>query len=323
MGNGMKILITGATGQLGSDLVKILGNSCQTIPASSADFDITNLKATINSIRNAKPDVIIHAAAFTDVDGCESQWDKAFMVNGLGTRNVAIAAREVNAKLFYISTDYVFDGVKEGVYLEFDQPNPINVYGKSKLWGEEFVKEQLHKFFIIRIAWLYGLNGKNFVKTMLKLAQEREELQVANDQRGTPTYTEDLARQIKELIPTELYGTYHCTSQGSCTWYEFALEIFNHVGYKTEIDPSGSVRLVPNTQDLRPIIIRPVTSEEFPRPAKRPKNSVLENYMLKLQGLDIMPDWRDSLREFMKSMNGRRSVVGSQKPTVKRQQPKG
>lgn len=317
------VLITGAAGQLGSDLVKVVGEDYQTIPASSADFDVKKFEAAMEFIKNAKPDVIIHAAAFTDVDGCESQQDKAFTVNGLGTRNVALAAREVNAKLFYISTDYVFDGTKEGPYLEFDRPNPINVYGRSKLWGEEFVREQLHKFFIIRTAWLYGRNGKNFVKTMLKLAKEKEELQVVNDQRGTPTHTKDLARQIKELIPTELYGTYHCTSQGSCTWYEFALEIFKSASYATEVAPNGSTHLIPNpksllpalsslipnpeslspnTQDLTPITLRPVTSAEFLQPAKRPKNSVLDNYLLRLQGLDIMPPWEESLKKFMKEV---------------------
>jgi len=285
---------------LGSDLVKVLSNENQTIPATRADLDITDLEATLSFIKDAKPAIIVHAAAFTDVDGCESQQDKAFTVNGLGARNVAIAAREVGAKLFYISTDYVFDGTKEEPYLEFDQPHPINVYGQSKLWGEEFVKEQLSKFFIIRTAWLYGLNGKNFVKTMLTLTEEKEEIQVVNDQRGTPTYTEDLARQIKELISTELYGIYHCSSQGSCTWYDFALEFFKCAGYEAVVDPRESVHLIPNTQDLRPIVIRPVTSEEFPRPPRRPINSLLENYMLKLHGLDIMPPWEESLEKFMK-----------------------
>jgi len=310
----MKVLIIGATGQLGAEFMRVLPSDHQVIAASRADFDITNLEKTVDFIKNAEPDAIIHAAAFTDVDGAESRRDIAFMINSLGTRNVAIAAREVDAKLFYISTDYVFDGTKKGPYLEFDQPNPLNVYGRSKLLGEQFVKEQLHKFFIIRTAWLYGASGKNFVNTMLNLAQEKEVLQVVNDQRGTPTWTEDLARQIKELIPTELYGTYHCASQGSCTWHEFALEIFRCAGYEAEVDPSGSAYLIPgphvlrpktqdlapNIQDLRPIIIRPVNSEEFPRPAKRPKNSVLENYMLKLQRLDIMPPWEESLERFMK-----------------------
>lgn len=277
----IKILITGATGQLGSDMVKGLAGSYQVIPATRADFDVTNLEKTIDFIKDVRPDVIIHTAAFTDVDGCESQQDKAFAVNGIGARNVAIAARKVAARLLYISTDYVFDGTKEEPYLEFDQPNPVNVYGRSKLWGEEFVKEQLNRFFIIRTAWLYGLNGKNFVKTMLNLAREKRELQVVNDQRGSPTYTGDIVRQVERLIPTQLYGTYHCTSRGACTWYEFALEIFKRA------------------QDLKPVTVKPVTTAEFPRPAERPADSVLANFMLRAQGLDIMPPWEESLGRFL------------------------
>jgi dTDP-4-dehydrorhamnose reductase len=157
------------------------------------------------------------------------------------------------------------------------------------------VKEQNPRTFILRVAWLYGPRGKNFVKTMLKLAREREEIRVVDDQRGTPTFAGDVARQIKALIKTDCYGLYHCTSQGSCTWYEFAKEIFKRAGYRAESNPDGSVRLIPNTQDLRPITLRPVTSAEFPRPAKRPTNSVLENFMLKVQGLDIMPHWEEPL----------------------------
>jgi dTDP-4-dehydrorhamnose reductase len=214
---------------------------------------------------------------------------------------------EVEAKLIHISTDYVFDGTKLTPYVEYDPPRPLNVYGESKLLGEQFVKEQTHKFFIVRTAWLYGKGGKNFVKTMLQLARERKELRVVSDQRGTPTCAEDLARQMGKLIQTELYGTYHCTSQGSCTWYEFALAIFKYAGYEAKVDPTGSAHLIPNpdslvpsTQDLKPIIVKPVTSEEFPRPANRPANSVLENFMLKVQGLDIMPHWEESLAKFLR-----------------------
>lgn len=281
----MKVLITGARGQLGSDLVKVMDNSgYQVIPAGRADFDITDLEATVRFITGAQPDAVVHSAAFTDVDACESEREKAFAVNGLGARNVAIAARKVDAKLFYISTDYVFDGLKEGPYFEFDTPNPLNVYGRSKLWGEELVKQQTQKFFIIRTAWLYGRTGKNFVKTMLMLVKEKEELRVVNDQRGTPTYTEDLALQIKKLLPTELYGTYHCSSHGSCTWFEFAVEIFRQAGLSVRVEP--------------------ITTEEFRRPAKRPKNSVLENFALKLEGLDIMPHWKESLEKFMRTLKG-------------------
>jgi len=275
----MRLLVLGAAGQLGSAICTILSDEFDVIPATRIQTDITSLPQLRVLVAEAKPDVIINSAAYTDVDGCELNPDKAFLVNALGARNVAIVAREAGAKLVHISTDYVFDGCKGSPYLEFDQPNPINVYGASKLLGETLVREQTHRFFIIRTAWLYGKTGKNFVKTMLSLAREQKEIRVVNDQWGTPTCVEDLARQIGKLIQTELYGTYHCTSQGSCTWYEFAQEIFR----LAKVD----------------IQIKPITSEEFPRPAKRPKNSVLENYMLKLQGLDIMPPWREALACFM------------------------
>jgi dTDP-4-dehydrorhamnose reductase len=278
----VRVLVIGARGQLGSELILLLREEHEIIPATRAECDITDLPAVLSFVRHVRPQVIINTAAYTDVDGCESNKDMAFKVNALGARNVAIAAREFGARLVHISTDYIFDGQKSDPYREYDQPNPINVYGASKLLGETFVKEQTHRFFIVRTAWLYGKTGRNFVKTMLKLAQEKEELQVVNDQWGTPTYTGDLAKQIKRLILTELYGTYHCTSQGSCTWYEFALGIFKQAGLDVKV--------------------KPVTSDEFPRPAKRPKNSVLENYMLKLQGLDIMPPWEESLERFMKAV---------------------
>jgi len=310
-----KILITGASGQLGFDLLRGLKN-CELIPSTRENLDITQLEETLDSVSEAAPDVIIHCAAFTDVDGCESHPDEAFMVNGIGTRNVAIAARRAEAKLIYVSTDYVFDGRKDTPYTEFDSPHPLTVYGKSKLLGEEYVKQQLNQFFIVRVAWLYGRHGKNFVKTMFRLAQTKERIEVVNDQRGTPTWTVDVVHQIERLLSTEAYGTYHCTSQGSCSWYEFALEIFKHAGYEAVADSSGSVRLMPNsqnrrsntqdlgskTQNLTPINMRPVTSEEFPHPAKRPKNSVLENYMFKLQGFDVMPEWKASVTRFMSEL---------------------
>ncbi len=281
----MRVLITGATGQLGHDLLRLLESTkdCTVIGVGRRDFDVIDYIRAKKFISDARPDIIIHAAAFTAVDQCESQMDLAFKVNALGARNVASAAGHIGAKLAYISTDYVFDGAKEGPYREFDTPNPLNVYGQSKLLGEQFVKEQTSRFFIIRTAWLYGIEGRNFVKTMLGLGMRGEELKVVNDQRGTPSCTTDLAKQILKLMTTELYGTYHCTSQGECTWYEFALEIFRCANLEVRI--------------------RPVSTGEYPRPAIRPKNSVLDNYMLRLQGLDIMPDWRDALNLFMRENN--------------------
>ena len=311
----MKVLITGVLGQLGSMLCSVLANDFHVIPATRAEFDITDLAATRAFIREAAPHVVVHPAAYTNVDGCETNKEKAFLVNTIGARNVAIASREIEAKLVFISTDYVFDGRKEDPYLEYDPPNPSSVYGWSKLMGEQMVMQQNPRSFILRISWLYGPHGKNFVKTMLSLARTKEELQVVNDQRGTPTFAGDVARQIQALIQTDFYGLYHCTSQGSCTWYEFALEIFKNAGYRVDTAPSGAVHLIPNPeslipasspltpnpQPLRPITVTPVTTEQFPRPAQRPQNSVLENFMLKIQGLDIMPPWQDALREFMRA----------------------
>lgn len=281
----MRILITGAAGQLGHDLLRLLETTkdYKVIATGRHNLDITDYAKVKGFISDARPDIIIHAAAFTTVDQCEIQRDLAFKVNALGARNVASSARHIGAKLVYISTDYVFDGTKEGPYREFDTPNPLNVYGQSKLLGEQFVKEQTSRFFIIRTAWLYGIEGRNFVKTMLQLGSKGQELRVVNDQRGTPSCATDLAREIVQIMTTELYGTYHCTSQGECTWYDFAVEIFRCVNLEVKI--------------------RPVSTEEYPRPAKRPKNSVLDNYLLRLQGLDIMPDWRDALNLFMRENN--------------------
>ncbi|MCR4420391.1 MAG: dTDP-4-dehydrorhamnose reductase [Clostridia bacterium] len=298
----MRILILGAAGQLGSELRSVLGAEHEVIPTARPEADVADLSQLLAIVKRTSPDVIINAAAYTDVDGCETNRDRPFLINALGARNAAIAAREAGAKLVHVSTDYVFDGTKTGPYFEFDPPNPISVYGASKLWGENLVREQWPKHFIVRTAWLYGRTGKNFVKTMLRLAREQKELRVVNDQRGTPTWAADLARQIARLIQTDCYGTYHCTSQGSCTWYQFALAIFKGAGYEAREEPGGSVRLLPPAGLPGPVTVRPVTSEEFPRPARRPKNSVLENYLLQLQGIDIMPPWEEALARFMTEM---------------------
>ena len=274
-----KVLITGGAGQLGSDVRSELSEKMDTVSVDIPDFDITDLEATVRHLRCVGPSAVIHCAAFADVDACESHHDQAYAVNSIGTRNVAIAARKVGARFIYISTDYVFEGTKPVPYVEFDEPNPRTVYGKSKLMGERYVQQQLHEYFIVRIAWLYGRTGRNFVKTILRLARGSEPLRVVNDQYGTPTWTIDVARQLQRLLETEAYGTYHATSQGSCSWYDFARAILEEAG----IDA--------------PVV--PVATEEFPRPAPRPKNSVLDNLLLRIQGLDQMPPWRDSLSQFM------------------------
>lgn len=295
----MIVLVFGSAGQLGSELCSQLGRRYKVIPATRVEADITSVSQVKDLVEQVRPDILINSAAYTDVDGCESDQDQAFRVNALGARNAAIAAREAGAKLVHISTDYVFDGSKECPYREYDMASPINVYGASKLLGEQLVKEQLHRYFVVRTAWLYAGAGKSFVKTILQLAEEREELRVVCDQTGSPTYARDVARQVSTLMGTDLYGTYHCTSQRSCTWYEFARAILQCIGYREHPGPAGAVRLVSESRDGRAITLKPVSSEEFPRPASRPRYSVLENYMLGLQDLDVMPEWRQSLGEFL------------------------
>jgi dTDP-4-dehydrorhamnose reductase len=270
----MRVAVFGSAGQLGSELCRALADQ-DLLPITRDEVDITHLAEIVKRVGRLRPEAIINAAAYADVDGCETYQEKAFLVNAIGARNVAIAARKARAKLVHISTDYVFDGSKRKPYLEYDSPHPLNIYGWSKLMGENMVMTQNPSSFILRVAWLYGPTGRNFVKTMIALAQEKEEIHVVNDQLGTPTFAGDVAKQIRLLIGTESYGLYHCTSLGSCTWYEFACEIFRLLGI--------TVRVVP------------VTSAEFPRPAKRPANSVLENFLLRIQGLDRMPPWEESL----------------------------
>jgi len=282
----MRILVFGSAGQLGSELGRVLADQ-ELISTTRDEVDITHLAQVAEFVEHLKPEAIINAAAYTDVDGCENYQENAFLVNAIGARNVAIAARKAGSSLVHISTDYVFDGSKEKPYLEYDPPQPLNIYGLSKLVGEEMVKAQNPSSFVLRVAWLYGPVGRNFVKTMIALAQEKEEIHMVYDQRGTPTFVGDVARQIKLLIGTESYGLYHCTSQGGCTWYEFAREIFRLLGI--------TVRVVP------------VTSAEFPRPAKRPANSVLDNFLLRIQGLDVMPPWEESLAANIRNI---REAVG-------------
>lgn len=276
----MKVLVTGAKGQLGYDVVKELASlNIEAFGLGRDELDITDQVAVNQAISELKPDAIIHAAAYTKVDQAESDVDQAYAVNAYGTRNIAVAAEKIGAKLCYISTDYVFDGNGQSPYHEYDETKPLSVYGHSKYVGEEMVKTLSTKYFIVRTAWVYGKNGGNFVKTMLKLAEEKRELGVVHDQVGSPTYTVDLAKFLAELIQTERYGVYHGTNGGSCSWYEFAQAIFEEAGMNVKVNQ--------------------LTTAEFPRPAKRPSYSVLGNMALRVNGFTEMRPWREALKSFL------------------------
>jgi len=273
----MKIALTGADGMLGHAIQKAFSD-VEVIRFTIDVLDITDLDDTVRKIKYATPDFLIHTAAFTNVDLCESEPEKAYLVNGLGTRNVAMACEEAKCPILYISTDYVFDGTKRSPYNEWDEPNPVSVYGLSKLMGERFVSALTNRFYIVRTSWLYGPDGKNFVDTIVRLLSEKESLQVVDDQYGSPTYTEDLARKIRQLVGRG-YGTYHITDTGSCTWYDFAVAIAAIKGIKKTISP--------------------ITSEEFNRPAKRPAYSVLSNTLLKLEGISEARHWEEALQDYL------------------------
>ena len=276
----MKIIITGAQGQLGQELVKQLDKKYEydVIKTDRDTLDITNIENVNTFILDQNPDVVINCAAHTAVDLCETDIENAYKINAIGPRNLAIVCEKIGAKLVQVSTDYVFDGNGTRPYREDDITCPNSVYGTSKLMGENFVREFCSKYFIVRTAWLYG-EGNNFVRTMLKLSETNSELNVVNDQIGSPTSTVDLAKAIIDLIHTEHYGIYHGTCEGQCSWYDFAKKIFE----------------IKNID----IKVNPVTSDEFKRPAPRPKYSVLDNFMLKLVGLNSFRKWEDSLEVYL------------------------
>lgn len=275
----MKILITGANGQLGRELQRQYGKrDDELILTDVKDLDITDVIAVNKFVNENKPDVIINCAAHTQVDKCEEQIELATKINTVGPKNLAAAAFNIGAEIVQVSTDYVFDGEGNKELTEFDATNPQSVYGATKLDGEKLVKALNPKHYIVRTAWLYG-DGGNFIKTMLKLSKDRDELKVVNDQIGTPTSTVDLANVIIKLVDEKNYGLFHCTCKGVCSWYDFAVEIFKIKNINIKVNPC--------------------TSDEFPTAAKRPKYSVLRNYMLELTTGDITRDWKESLREYL------------------------
>jgi dTDP-4-dehydrorhamnose reductase len=273
-----KLLITGANGQLGIAVNQILAGQYEMVNTDVAELDITDIVAVQKLVQEVKPYALINCAAHTAVDRCESEVEAAYRINALGPRNLAIATAEIGAKLVHISTDYVFDGTAGIAYTEFDPPCPASVYGASKLAGEGFVKDFARRYFILRTAWLYG-EGKNFVGTMLRLAEEKDTVAVVDDQIGSPTSALEVARAIGWLLPTDNFGLYHATCAGECSWADFAAAIFRRAGKQTQV--------------------KRISTAEYPTPARRPAYSVLRNYMLELCGGYCFADWQKALEEYL------------------------
>jgi len=282
----MKVLVTGANGQLGTDLCKVL-RDFELIPLTDKDIEISDMSSVKQAFSKYKPGIIVNTAAYVRVDDCEDEKDKAFSVNALGARNVAVVAQELGARLVHLSTDYVFGGEAElrtTPYTEFDTPVPLSIYGKSKLAGENLVRHFCLRHFIVRTSGLFGVAGSmgkggNFIETMLRLSKERDELRVVNDQIFSPTYTMDLARKIVQLMITDYYGIFHITNRGACSWYEFTTEILKLADITT------------------PVV--PITSDQYLQKARRPRYSVLDNSHLRLLGMDDMRPWQEALKDYL------------------------
>ncbi len=277
----MRILVTGARGMLASNLVPILREDCEVVAPAEDDLDITRRDIVFSVLEGTSPDVVVNCAAYTLVDKAEEERNKALLINGLGVQNIALACQDKGIRLCHISTDYVFDGTKSRPYTPFDNTNPINVYGESKLAGERYIEWIMNRFYIIRTSWLYGKAGNNFVATILRLVKEKPEIRVVRDQRGSPTNTVSLSHAIKKIISTGAYGIYHFTdkTEDGISWFDFAEEVVRMSGCKTKVIP--------------------ITTAEFPRPARRPKNSVLDTALFSLAtGLEPR-DWKEALKEYL------------------------
>lgn len=284
----MRVLVTGAGGQLGWDVAAIFGEAeHEILPCDRAMLDITDYVMCVKCVQDFKPDAVIHCAAYTAVDQAETDVDATYTVNAVGTRNMVLATEQVKAKFCYISTDYVFDGHSNAPYQEYDNTNPQTIYGKSKRAGEILVKSLSSAFFIVRTSWVYGLHGNNFVKTMLRLGKEQPEILVVNDQKGSPTFTVDLANFLLQLVQTEKYGIYHASNAEGCTWYEFAKEIF-----------TVAEKIHPGAFQVR---VNPCTTADFPRLAPRPMNSVMEHLSIRTNGFKDLRPWKEGLRDFLGS----------------------
>lgn len=279
-----KIIITGCNGQLGREMNRFYaGNTdIELINTDVEELDITNVDAVMKLAREVKPYAIVNCAAYTAVDACETNQDLAFKVNTIGPRNLAIAARETGAKILHVSTDYVFDGTKETPYYESDPICPQSVYGSTKAQAEKMVQQMAERYYILRTAWLYG-DGKNFAKTMLRLAETNDMVKVVGDQFGTPTSAYELTKGIDSLLFTDNYGLFHATCEGSCNWAEFAAEIFRLAKKDTKVQA--------------------ITTEEYGAPANRPAHSVLENYMFKMTNGYLFADWHEAIEKYLKELN--------------------
>ena len=279
----MKVLVTGVKGQLGYDVVNELTKRGHiAIGTDIEEMDITEKESVETVIKGNAPEAVIHCAAYTAVDAAEDNVELCRKINAEGTQNIADVCKELDIKMIYISTDYVFDGEGEKPWEPEDERTPLNVYGQTKYEGELAVQNTLDKYFIVRIAWVFGVNGKNFIKTMLNLGKTRDSLTVVNDQFGSPTYTYDLAKLLVDMVETEKYGIYHATNEGICTWYEFACEIFKQAGMN--------------------IKVAPVSASEYPAKAKRPSNSRMSKEKLTDNGFEKLPTWQDALSRYLKEI---------------------
>lgn len=279
----MKVLVTGVNGQLGYDVVNELNKrGHMAIGTDIEEMDITDANSVDSVIKGNAPDAVIHCAAYTAVDAAEDNAELCRKINAEGTQNIANVCKELDIKMIYISTDYVFDGEGERAWEPDDERTPLNVYGQTKYEGELAVQNTLDKYFIVRIAWVFGVNGKNFIKTMLNLGKTRDSITVVNDQFGSPTYTFDLARLLVDMVETEKYGIYHATNEGICTWYEFACEIFRQAGIDVKV--------------------LPVSAAEYTAKAKRPSNSRMSKEKLTENGFEKLPTWQDALSRYLKEI---------------------
>lgn len=280
----MKVLVTGVKGQLGHDVViELQKRNYEVIGLDAEEMDITDTNAVKTVIMKYNPDAVVHCAAYTAVDKAEDNIDLCRKVNAEGTQNIAKVCKQLDCKMMYISTDYVFDGEGTNFWQPDDEvKQPLNAYGLTKYEGEMAIREYVEKFFIVRISWVFGVNGNNFIKTMLRLGKENGAVKVVNDQFGSPTYTADLAVLLCDMIETDKYGIYHATNEGICSWYEFACEIFKQAGLKVEVTP--------------------VDSSQFPAKAKRPHNSRMSKEKLLANGFKKLPEWQDAVARYVKEI---------------------